>query len=55
MTYTSTNLSAFYLDVTKDSLYSDPMGSQRRRGIQTVMYYVSIQFPLAYTNPVRND
>ncbi|KAG0640331.1 tRNA synthetases class I-domain-containing protein [Tuber brumale] len=40
MTYTNTDISAFYLDVTKDSLYSDPKDSQRRRGIQTVMCHI---------------
>ncbi|RPA92574.1 isoleucyl-tRNA synthetase [Choiromyces venosus 120613-1] len=38
--YTNSDLSAFYLDVTKDSMYSDPKDSQKRRGIQTVMYYI---------------
>jgi len=34
------DLSAFYLDVLKDRLYTSPPNSQLRRGSQTVMYYV---------------
>ncbi|KAG0225194.1 hypothetical protein BGW42_004607 [Actinomortierella wolfii] len=36
---TSTTLSSFYLDVVKDSLYSDPEKSQERRAIQTVLFH----------------
>ncbi|KAF9968381.1 hypothetical protein BGZ73_000139, partial [Actinomortierella ambigua] len=36
---TSTTLSSLYLDVIKDSLYSDPEKSQQRRAIQTVLFH----------------
>ncbi|KAF9159983.1 hypothetical protein DFQ26_005992 [Actinomortierella ambigua] len=36
---TSTTLSSLYLDVVKDSLYSDPEKSQQRRAIQTVLFH----------------
>ncbi|KAF9432820.1 hypothetical protein BGZ76_010263, partial [Entomortierella beljakovae] len=37
--FTSTTLSSFYLDVIKDSLYSDPEKSLQRRAIQTVLFH----------------
>ncbi|KAF9402080.1 hypothetical protein BGX21_011323 [Mortierella sp. AD011] len=37
--FTSTTLSAFYLDVIKDSLYSDSEKSLQRRSIQTVLFH----------------
>lgn len=36
--YCTVELSAFYLDVAKDALYTDPENSHRRRSIQTVLY-----------------
>jgi len=39
--FTSTTLSSFYLDVIKDSLYSDAEKSLQRRSIQTVLFHVS--------------
>jgi len=48
--YTSTALSAFYLDVTKDRLYSDPTASRQRRAAQStsaliLRNYVSLLAP----------
>ncbi|KAG0209952.1 hypothetical protein BGX28_009823 [Mortierella sp. GBA30] len=37
--FTSTTLSSFYLDVIKDSLYSDAEKSLQRRAIQTVLFH----------------
>ncbi|CAO3572387.1 unnamed protein product [Mortierella alpina] len=37
--FTSTTLSSFYLDVIKDSLYSDAEKSLQRRSIQTVLFH----------------
>ncbi|KAF8931689.1 hypothetical protein BGZ58_007468 [Dissophora ornata] len=37
--FTSTTLSSFYLDVIKDSLYSDAEQSTQRRAIQTVLFH----------------
>ncbi|KAF9919001.1 hypothetical protein BX616_003251 [Lobosporangium transversale] len=37
--FTSTTLSSFYLDVIKDSLYSDAEQSIQRRAIQTVLFH----------------
>ncbi|KAI7822208.1 isoleucyl-tRNA synthetase [Gamsiella multidivaricata] len=37
--FTSTTLSSFYLDVIKDSLYSDAERSLQRRAIQTVLFH----------------
>jgi isoleucyl-tRNA synthetase len=34
------DLSALYLDVSKDTLYSEAPGSRERRSSQTVMYYI---------------
>ncbi|MGQ9366959.1 isoleucine--tRNA ligase [Azospirillum sp. ST 5-10] len=35
--FCAVDLSAFYFDVRKDSLYCDPAGSDRRRAVRTVM------------------
>lgn len=40
MNYTTLDLSAFYLDVIKDRIYSDPITSLSRRSAQTVMYHI---------------
>lgn len=37
--FTSTTLSSFYLDVIKDTLYSDSQKSLERRAIQTVLFH----------------
>lgn len=36
--YCSVELSAFYMDIAKDALYTDPEDSHTRRSIQTVLY-----------------
>ena len=41
MTFMSTDLSSFYLDIGKDVLYCDKVDSLRRRQMQTVIYEVS--------------
>ncbi len=41
MTFMSTDLSSFYLDIAKDVLYCSGQNSLRRRQIQTVIYEVS--------------
>lgn len=51
MTYTSAELSASYLDVIKDHIYSDPEDSLSRRSTQTVMFailknYLSMVAPI---------
>jgi len=38
--YCTLDLSAFYLDILKDRLYTSPAGSSRRRSAQTVMYTI---------------
>ncbi|MBE6124616.1 MAG: isoleucine--tRNA ligase [Erysipelotrichaceae bacterium] len=38
MNFMTTDLSSFYLDIIKDSLYCDSKNSLRRRQIQTVLY-----------------
>ncbi|KAF9349085.1 hypothetical protein BGX34_002061 [Mortierella sp. NVP85] len=42
--FTSTTLSAFYLDVIKDTLYSDAENSSGRRSVQTVLFHVLTAF-----------
>ncbi|KAG0338836.1 hypothetical protein BG004_007058, partial [Podila humilis] len=37
--FSSSTLSAFYLDVTKDTLYSEPKYSRKRRAVQTVLLH----------------
>ena len=36
----ATTLSAFYLDIIKDTLYADPLNSPARRSVQTVLFQV---------------
>ena len=38
--FCTVDLSAFYLDIIKDRLYTSPPKSDRRRSAQTVMYYL---------------
>ncbi|KAI7826957.1 isoleucyl-tRNA synthetase [Gamsiella multidivaricata] len=38
--FTSTTLSSFYLDVIKDTLYSEAENSPKRRAVQTVLFHV---------------
>ncbi|KAI5809765.1 tRNA synthetases class I-domain-containing protein [Peziza echinospora] len=50
-TYTTTSLSAFYLNIIKDRIYSDPTTSLSRRSAQTVLShiltnYLSLLHPL---------
>ena len=40
MTFMSTDLSSFYLDINKDVLYCDKKGSVRRNQVQTVLFTV---------------
>ncbi|KAF9284139.1 hypothetical protein BGZ68_004889 [Mortierella alpina] len=42
--FTSTTLSSFYLDVVKDTLYSDSENSAKRRAIQTVLFHALTAF-----------
>ena len=51
MTYMSSDLSSFYLDIAKDSLYCDAKDSLRRQQIQTVLYRVA-ETLLRVLNPV---
>ncbi len=39
--YVAVNLSALYLDVTKDCLYTDAAASPARRGVQSVLYTIA--------------
>ncbi len=39
--FCNADLSSFYLDVIKDRLYCDPVGSRSRRAAQTVLYRLS--------------
>ena len=39
--YVAVDLSALYLDVTKDCLYTDPPGSPARRAVQAVQYTIT--------------
>ena len=41
MTFMSTDLSSFYLDITKDILYCDGLNWLRRRQVQSVIYRVA--------------
>lgn len=36
-------ISAFYLDIVKDTLYADALNHPRRRACQTVLYHVSVE------------
>lgn len=51
MTFISTDLSSFYLDIAKDSLYCEKENSLRRRQIQTVIYRISDAL-LRILNPI---
>lgn len=51
MTFMSTDLSSFYLDIAKDSLYCDGKDSERRNQVQTVIYRVG-ETLLRLLNPV---
>ena len=51
LNFCSTELSAFYLDISKDSLYCDEKDSLRRRQIQTVLYKVG-ETLLRILNPI---
>ncbi|KAF8930643.1 Isoleucyl-tRNA synthetase [Dissophora ornata] len=42
--FTSTTLSSFYLDVIKDTLYSENESNPKRRAIQTVLFHVLTAF-----------
>ncbi|KAF9086909.1 hypothetical protein BGX23_008508 [Mortierella sp. AD031] len=45
--FSSTTLSSFYLDVIKDTLYSNAESSPQRRAIQTVLFHVLTAFTKA--------
>ena len=47
----SSELSAFYFDSSKDSLYSDSITSEKRKQIQTVLLYV-LQTYSTILNPI---
>ncbi len=51
MTFMSTDLSAFYLDISKDILYCDGKDSNRRNQVQTVIYKIG-EALLRMLNPV---
>ena len=51
MTFMSSDLSAFYLDISKDSLYCDKKDALTRKQIQTVIYEVG-ETLLCLLNPV---
>ena len=51
MTFMSTDLSSFYLDIAKDSLYCDGENDLRRRQIQAVMFKIA-ETLLRLLNPV---
>lgn len=38
--FTSTELSSFYFDITKDRLYNDARGSEGRQSAQTALYHI---------------
>ncbi len=50
-TFLSSDLSSFYLDIAKDTLYCDEKDSKRRNQMQSVMYLVS-ESVLRLLNPV---
>lgn len=50
--FTSTTLSSFYLDVIKDSLYSDAEKSHQRRAIQTVLFHVRHRSTIVFSLPL---
>ena len=51
MNFTNTDLSAFYLDISKDVLYCEDKDSLRRRQVQTVLYRVG-ETLLRILNPI---
>lgn len=51
MTFMSTDLSSFYLDINKDVLYCEAKKSIRRRQVQTVLFKVG-ETLLALLNPI---
>ena len=51
LNFCSTELSAFYLDISKDSLYCDDKNAVRRNQIQTVLYKVG-ETLLRVLNPI---
>ena len=51
MTFMSTDLSSFYLDINKDVLYCEGKDSLRRKQVQTVLYTVG-ETLLALLNPI---
>ena len=51
MTFMSTDLSSFYLDINKDVLYCDKKGSLRRNQVQTVLFTVGDTL-LRLLNPI---
>ena len=51
MTFMSTDLSSFYLDINKDVLYCDKKGSSRRNQVQTVLFTVGDTL-LRLLNPI---
>ena len=51
MTFMSTDLSSFYLDISKDTLYCDAKDSLRRRQVQTTLYMIG-ETLLRVLNPV---
>lgn len=44
MAFTNTELSAFYFDLSKDTLYNDSIDSSNRLSTQTALYHVSNGF-----------
>ncbi len=51
MTFMSSDLSSFYLNIAKDTLYCDKKDSLRRRQYQTVLYYLG-ETLLRLLNPI---
>ena len=51
LNFTSSDLSSFYLDISKDILYCEDKSSLRRRQVQTVLYKVS-ETLLRILNPI---
>ena len=51
MTFMSSDLSSFYLDISKDILYCEPVTSLRRKQVQSVMYKVG-ETLLRLLNPI---
>ena len=51
MNFTNTDLSAFYLDISKDVLYCEDKDSLRRKQVQTVLYRVG-ETLLRILNPI---